>query len=266
VLQAVLSCCSDSAFHQKVKCLPLCCENLIFSWQRNTEALTWNLAVRPLWFTSASILCASSTTDNQNIKAIFVFATEINFGATYVSTYFSILEKLVLLLQNVQSSNALNGLTLSAVDHRLLALFISSSEQKFYPLSPKRELSHSPLVIRHLPPHSGCFTPRTRTDISVSRSIMYGFSKSLCKPATLSQAVLHRGILYSEMGKYLDALSDFEQALRFDHTLACAHVNIGLIHLQVSRIWFYHFSFVSLLIAASNRHGRAIRTLGAVVF
>nr|CAB3260730.1 uncharacterized protein LOC100175887 [Phallusia mammillata] len=47
-------------------------------------------------------------------------------------------------------------------------------------------------------------------------------------------ALLHRGILYSELKKYQEAMADFEQTLRLDHSLACAHVNIGLIHLQVT--------------------------------
>ncbi|CAK8677862.1 unnamed protein product [Clavelina lepadiformis] len=47
-------------------------------------------------------------------------------------------------------------------------------------------------------------------------------------------AVLHRGILYSELKKYQEAMADFEQTLRLDLSMACAHVNIGLIHLQVT--------------------------------
>nr|XP_009860033.2 uncharacterized protein LOC100175887 [Ciona intestinalis] len=47
-------------------------------------------------------------------------------------------------------------------------------------------------------------------------------------------ALLHRGILYSELKKYQEAMADFEQTLRLDHSMACAHVNIGLIHLQVT--------------------------------
>ncbi|XP_077968120.1 uncharacterized protein LOC120326538 [Styela clava] len=50
-----------------------------------------------------------------------------------------------------------------------------------------------------------------------------------------AMALLHRGILYTELKRYPEAVVDFEEALRLDHGLACAHVNIGLVHHQITR-------------------------------
>lgn len=49
------------------------------------------------------------------------------------------------------------------------------------------------------------------------------------------QALLHRGILYTELKRFKEAVVDFEEALRLDHGLACAHVNIGLVHHQITQ-------------------------------
>ncbi|XP_068717425.1 uncharacterized protein [Montipora capricornis] len=43
------------------------------------------------------------------------------------------------------------------------------------------------------------------------------------------KAFLHRGILYTDLKRWEDAVPDFEAALQLDATLASAHVNIGLI-------------------------------------
>ncbi|XP_046576439.1 LOW QUALITY PROTEIN: uncharacterized protein LOC124284394 [Haliotis rubra] len=43
---------------------------------------------------------------------------------------------------------------------------------------------------------------------------------------------LHRGILYSAMGKAEDAIPDFESVLKLNKDVACAHVNLGLIFMK----------------------------------
>lgn len=60
------------------------------------------------------------------------------------------------------------------------------------------------------------------------------FSVSLLlddSPANV-QAYVHRGVLYTQLNNFDEALADFESALRLDHSLASAHVCAGLIHLQ----------------------------------
>ncbi|KAK3699161.1 hypothetical protein QZH41_011884 [Actinostola sp. cb2023] len=44
-------------------------------------------------------------------------------------------------------------------------------------------------------------------------------------------AYLHRGILYTDLKRWEDAIPDFEAALELDPYLACAHVNLGLIYI-----------------------------------
>ncbi|XP_074650504.1 uncharacterized protein LOC141905524 isoform X2 [Tubulanus polymorphus] len=46
-------------------------------------------------------------------------------------------------------------------------------------------------------------------------------------------AYLHRGILYNEMGRWEDAIPDFEAVLKLNKDIACAHVNLGLIYYQL---------------------------------
>ncbi len=45
------------------------------------------------------------------------------------------------------------------------------------------------------------------------------------------QAYVHRGVLYTQMKSFDEALADFESALRLDHNLPSAHICAGLIHL-----------------------------------
>lgn len=63
------------------------------------------------------------------------------------------------------------------------------------------------------------------------------FSCSLMINETYDNAMsfLHRGILYTELKRYPEAVVDFEEALRLDHRLACAYVNIGLVFHQITR-------------------------------
>ena len=44
-------------------------------------------------------------------------------------------------------------------------------------------------------------------------------------------AFFHRGILYMDMGRHDDAISDFDSVLKLDRSIAAAHVNLGLIYM-----------------------------------
>ncbi|XP_065910074.1 uncharacterized protein [Dysidea avara] len=48
-------------------------------------------------------------------------------------------------------------------------------------------------------------------------------------------AYLHRGILYTSMKCYTDAIPDFEAAIKLDNTVACFHVCLGLTYLLYSK-------------------------------
>ncbi|XP_028413242.1 uncharacterized protein LOC114536089 isoform X2 [Dendronephthya gigantea] len=61
-------------------------------------------------------------------------------------------------------------------------------------------------------------------------------------------AFLHRGIIYTDLKRWDEAVCDFEFALRLDKCIACAHVNIGLI-----------------MITKHESYGRAIKRFSAAV-
>ncbi len=44
---------------------------------------------------------------------------------------------------------------------------------------------------------------------------------------------LHRGILYTEFGRYDEAVKDFEDVLTLDKEFAPAYVNLGIIYMNV---------------------------------
>ncbi|XP_078601975.1 uncharacterized protein LOC144876496 isoform X1 [Branchiostoma floridae x Branchiostoma japonicum] len=83
--------------------------------------------------------------------------------------------------------------------------------------------------------HRGCLLRKVHPkkalqDLSVS--ILLDDSEDNVK------AILHRGILYTDMERWTDAISDFEHALKLDRNLACAHVNLGLIFLHQLENYF----------------------------
>jgi len=76
--------------------------------------------------------------------------------------------------------------------------------------------------------HRGCLLRtlhprRALQDLSVS--LLLDSSEENVK------AFLHRGILYTDLKRWEDAVPDFEAALQLDPNLASAHVNIGLIYI-----------------------------------
>ncbi|KAL9955567.1 hypothetical protein ACROYT_G036906 [Oculina patagonica] len=76
--------------------------------------------------------------------------------------------------------------------------------------------------------HRGCLLRRVHPkralqDLSVS--LLLDNSEENVK------AFLHRGILYTDLKRWEDAVPDFEAALQLDSELASAHVNIGLIYI-----------------------------------
>ncbi|XP_078682864.1 uncharacterized protein LOC144917111 isoform X2 [Branchiostoma floridae x Branchiostoma belcheri] len=83
--------------------------------------------------------------------------------------------------------------------------------------------------------HRGCLLRKVHPKKSLqdlSVSILLDDSEDNVK------AILHRGILYTDMERWTDAISDFEHALKLDRNLACAHVNLGLIFLHQLENYF----------------------------
>jgi lipoprotein NlpI len=48
------------------------------------------------------------------------------------------------------------------------------------------------------------------------------------------KAFLHRGILYNELERYDEAIKDFESVLELDKQFAPAHVNLGIIFMNLN--------------------------------
>lgn len=73
----------------------------------------------------------------------------------------------------------------------------------------------------------GCLIRRTHP-----KKALKDFSTSLLLNDSRKNiaAYLHRGILYAEMGRYDEALTDYDIVVQMDPTVACAYVNMGLIY------------------------------------
>ncbi|XP_070553805.1 uncharacterized protein [Ptychodera flava] len=87
----------------------------------------------------------------------------------------------------------------------------------------------------HLDPHNsvafyhrGCLLRRAHP-----KKALQDFSVSILLDDSQENvlAYLHRGILYMDMERYEDAISDFEEVIKLDRSVACPHLNLGLIYM-----------------------------------
>ncbi|XP_071495128.1 uncharacterized protein [Diadema antillarum] len=77
--------------------------------------------------------------------------------------------------------------------------------------------------------HRGCLLRKSHPkqslqDLSISIMLNDSYDNVM--------AFFHRGILYMDMGRHEDAITDFDSVLKLDRTIAAAHVNLGLIYMM----------------------------------
>lgn len=61
-------------------------------------------------------------------------------------------------------------------------------------------------------------------------------------------AYLHRAILYCENNQYNEAIKDYEAVLQLDKLFASAHVNLGIIYMNVMvNYWKYVYKLFRTL-------------------
>ncbi|XP_077983613.1 uncharacterized protein LOC144438458 [Glandiceps talaboti] len=71
-------------------------------------------------------------------------------------------------------------------------------------------------------------------------------------------AYLHRGILYMDMERFDDAIADFEEVIQLDRSIACPHLNLGLIYMMQKENHFKAITCFSNAIKVDATYWRAL--------
>ena len=102
--------------------------------------------------------------------------------------------------------------------------------------------------------HRGCLLRRVDPkqalqDLSVSLLLENGYENL--------DAFLHRGILYTDFGRYDEAVKDFEDVLSLDKEFAPAYVNLGIIYMNVKLHYWKAIKQFNLAIKSNPVYLRA---------